>query len=136
MKKNILKMFGIANLFFAIMILTVSFAVKCFAVDPGFAIYPEMVFGLYGTSLVIGSSTVFYITSKINSFPKYVIHLILCDTAFALLFSLVNKLEGKTVLVAIALISVVHALCFVVGTVLSRAARKPEEYKSVYKKEK
>ncbi len=135
MKDYFIRALNLTTSFFAFFVVLVSLVISFITKENEVGLFPSMIFGLYAVSAVIGSATVFYTESKLNAFIKYLIHLVLTLTSFALLFGFVNVgLKGGTVLVATVVIGIIHVCIFSITAIISNAGKKPEKYEDIYKK--
>ncbi|MEE0969820.1 MAG: hypothetical protein U0M06_10660 [Clostridia bacterium] len=134
MKNVFLKVLNLTALFFTFFILLICLTVSIFVKGDSFGLFPAMVFGLFAVSLAISFATVFYTSSKIHGMLKYLLHLIITIVSFSLLFRFANGLEGKTILIASVIISIIHAVIFSLNAIFNGSSRKNAKYESVYKK--
>lgn len=134
MLKAIKKIFVRSCVFFSVLMLIVAFGVAVIGMEKGFGIDHTMIFALFVFSLVIACSNAIYSIPRLGGASKYVLHLIAVLVSSAVFFKVVNRLDGKTILIAVIIIAIVHASISVIINAIKKAKRTPEKYENVYKK--
>lgn len=135
MKKNaFLQMLNISCSAFTAIILVIYIGIALAGIEHEYGLFPSTAFALYGVCLIISAASVFCLRAKINGIIKYFLHLAATLASCAILFRFVNGLDGKTILVALVIIGILHALIFSIIALLKDAYKKEEKYENVYKK--
>lgn len=135
MLNAIKKIFVRCCVFFSVLVLIVAFGVAVIGMEKGFGIDHTMIFALFVLSFVIACSNVIYSLPKLGGAFKYILHLIAVLASSAVFFKVVNGLDGKTILIAIIIIAIVHASIFVIINAIKKAKKTDEKYENIYKKE-
>ncbi len=120
---------------FSVLMLAVSSGVGVIGMEKGFGIDHTMIFALFIFSFVIACSNVIYSLPRLSGALKYILHLIAVLISSAVFLRVVNGLDGKTILVAIIVIAIVHASIFVIINAVRKAKKTDNKYENVYKKE-
>lgn len=121
---------------FSVLMLVVSSGVAVIGMEEGFGIDHTMIFALFILSFVVSCSNVICSLPKLSGTLKYILHLIAVLVSSAVFLKVVNRLDGKTILVSIIIIAIVHASTFVIINAIKKAKKTDEKYENIYKKEK
>ena len=120
--------------FFTAVLLCIYLALALFGIDKGWGIFPLMAFSLYAFCLFESLAGVLVFKYAKNGFVRYITHLALTVLLSALMFSLVNGLDGVTVLSAEIVIAILHSIVFAVISTVAKKKSKPDTYENVYSK--
>ncbi len=136
MMNSIKKIFVQCCVIFSALMLIVASGVAVIGIEKGFGIDHTMIFALFILSFVISCSNVICSLPNLGGAIKYILHLIAVLVSSAVFLKVVNGLDGKTILVAIIIIAILHASIFITINAIKRAKKTDEKYENVYKKEK
>ena len=134
MKKIFKKIFVSSCVIFSMLVLVLCIGIAAIGVEKGFGLDHSILFALYILSFVISCTTAIYSQSKLNGALKYIIHLVVTLSSAALFLKVVNGLDGKTILIALVVISIIHAAVFIVIIAVKKSSAKEEKYEDVFKK--
>ncbi|MBQ8208797.1 MAG: hypothetical protein IJZ89_08705 [Clostridia bacterium] len=133
--KNIIKRICVSScVIFSVLILIICSGIALIGVEEGFGLDHTIVFALFILSFVIACTTAIYSHTKLNGALKYIIHLIVTLGASAVFLRIVNGLDGKTILIAVIIIAILHAAVFAILHSIKKTNRKEEKYESLYNK--
>lgn len=133
--KNVIKRICVSScVIFSALVLIVCAGIAAIGVEEGFGLDHTIVFALFILSFVISCTNAIYFHTKLNGAVKYVLHLLVTISASAVFLRVVNGLEGKTILIAVIMISVLHAIVFAIINAIKKEKRIKEKYESVYSK--
>ncbi len=122
-------------LIFSVLMLVLAAGISVIGIEKGFGIDHTMIFALFIFSFVIACSNVIYSVSSLSGALKYILHLMAVLISSAVFLKVVNGLDGKTILVAIIVIAIVHASVFIILNAIKKAKKTDEKYENVYKKD-
>ncbi len=135
MKKVFMNIFHSTCTIFSLLILAICMGLAILGTPEGFALDHSIVFALFIFSFVISCTTAIYSAAKLNGALKYVLHLAVTLASSAVFLRAVNGLAGKTVLVCVVIIAILHASFFAIIHSIKNTGKKQENYKNVYNKE-
>lgn len=121
---------------FSVLILIVAMGVSFVGAPNGFGINHVIILALFILSFVIACSNVIFSLPKLAPALKYIFHLAAVLASSAVFMKIVNNLPGKTILIAVIIIAIVHAAIFIIISAVKKSKAKSEDYENVYKKEK
>ncbi len=135
MVKAIKKIFVQCCVIFSFLMLVLSASIAIIGIEQGFGIDHLVIFALFILCFIISCSNVIYSLPKLPGGLKYLLHLIAVLASSAVFLKVVNGLRGKTILIAVVIIAIVHAIIFIAANAIKKSRTKVEKYESVYKKE-
>lgn len=99
-------------------------------------IFPSMAFALFAVCMVITAVSHLFAMSGLHPLFKYLIHLFATLASLGILFRFFNyNLPGKTILVALVIIGILHGLIFTLIFMLKGITKKEKKYESIFKKD-
>ena len=134
MKKVVKNIFHSTCTIFSLLILAICVGLSLFGTPDGFALDHSIVFALFVFSLIISCTTAICSAARLNSTLKYLLHLTVTIVSSAVFLRTVNGLAGKTVLVCVLIIALLHVAIFAIINSVKNASRKQKDYKNVYNK--